>query len=142
MNENELFESMGYLANPVRQTRLDAEMLEKDRARFEDQYYQLTGIRLTPNENSCYRLHDNADKWGIELRIYFVTADNVPESLREMIVSSISGSKYNARINRNEFFWNLVNFGFLLGDMQDETRIRERVPKKFIADFNRGYKIK
>lgn len=140
MNDHEFFEVLGYLANSNRQCKLDAEMPLKSQAEFETRYISLTEITPYPDDRNYYILHEEADKWGIELRIYFkADINNVPQIIRDMVRSSRPGEPRNCRINDNELIWQLIAHGFLLGDSQDIERIRSRVPPEFMADFERGF---
>ncbi len=138
MNAQEFFECLGYLASPQRETKLDAEVPEKARERFEKRYYNLTGVRPIPDNHNYYILHPDADKWGVELRIYFIANDNVPRPLNRMKVTPRPGTKYNDRINDNKFIWKLIEYGFRLGDSQDLNLIRSKVPPQYMTDFNKG----
>lgn len=142
MNANEFFEILGYLANPERQCKLDAEMHAKSRHRFESRYISLSGETPQPDDQNYYILHDDADKWGVELRIYF-NADKscLPQAIQSMVVSPRPGGRYNTRINNNELIWDLIEHGFLLGDGQDIERIKNYVPAEYLADFEHGFSM-
>jgi len=62
MTSQEFFECLGYLAAHQRETKLNAEVPESSRARFEEKYYKLTGIRPIPDNHNYYILHPDADK--------------------------------------------------------------------------------
>ena len=138
MTPQEFFECLGYLAAPHRETKLDAEVPESSRARFEEKYYKLTGIHPIPDNHNYYILHPGADKWGIELRIYFIANNNIPSALNRMRVTPRPGTKYNSRINDNKFIWKLVEYGFRLDDLQNLNLIKRKVPSQYMTDFNRG----
>ncbi len=142
MNDNEFFEILGYLTNSNRQCKLDAEMPANAQNGFESHYNRLTGIIPQPDNQNYYILHQGADKWGVELRIYFIANfDNIPLVIQNMAVTPRPSTIYNRRINDNDLIWRFIEYGFLLGDTQNESRIRNRVPNQFLADFNRGYQI-
>ena len=141
MNNSDFFEALGYLSNPSRQCKLDAEMPANSRSQFESLYYNLTGIRPQSNNLNYYILHQGADKWGVELRIYFTSSVNVPELITNMIVTPRPSTIYNARINNNEFIWRLIEYGFLLGETQNVERIRNRIPFEHLGDFENGFEL-
>lgn len=140
MNEHDFFEVLGYLSNPRRQCKLDAEMHPRTQQRFESRYAGFAGLVPQPDNHNYYILHPDADKRGIELRIYFYAeSDSIPLAIREMVVTPRLGRIYNQRINNNDFIWRLIEYGFCLGDGQDEDRIRAQIPSLFVDDFDRGY---
>jgi len=142
MNDHDFFEILGYLGNPRRQCKLDAEMPAKAQAGFESRYARLTGVTPQPDNRNYYILHEGADKWGVELRVYFIAIpNNIPPIIRNMAVTPRPSTIYNRRINDNNLVWRLIEHGLLLSDIQNETRIRNLVPTQFLADFNRGYQI-
>jgi len=141
MNSHELFEVIGYLCNPIRQCKLDAEMRPIHQEDFENRYRQLSGNNPNNSNQNYYILDQDANKWGPELRIYFIRQENVPEQIAWNIRTSRPGDIYNVRINNNELFWNLIQYGFLLSDSQNEQRIRNRIPTDNLDDFERRFQI-
>ena len=141
MTPEELYKTLGYLTNPERICKLDAEMLEIKREGFVTRYQELTGVIPTPDNQNFFILHSDADKWSVELRIYFVRGDNIPEQLAIKVVKPRSVSPYNSRINNNKLIWELIEHGFRLGNEQDENEIRKRVPVEYIDIFNEGYAL-
>ncbi|MFH1371953.1 MAG: hypothetical protein ABII09_11805 [Planctomycetota bacterium] len=142
MDDHDFFIVLGYLAKPIRQCKLDAEMPTKEQSKFTSRYMRLTGITPQPDNRNYYILHEGADKWGLELRLYFIAENSsVPPILRSMVVTPRPATIYNKRINDNNLIWHLIEYGLLLGDTQDESRIRGRVPSEYIDDFNIGYQI-
>ena len=142
MSTQEFFECLGYLAAPQRHTRIDVELPERSREGFENRYEQITGERPIQDGRFYYVWSDDANKWGVEMRLYFIENQNIPPCLINMRRSSTyyrdEYKQYNARINNNEFIWQLIEYGFGLGDSQDLNLIRSRVPSQYISDFNRG----
>jgi len=144
MNPQGLFECLGYLAAPQRRTRIDIELPERKRQEFEQKYEQLTG-NIPHRDNQFYYVWpDTANKWGIEMRLYFIENNNLPDPLRRLRVSSTYYREeyrhYNARINKNDFIWQLIEHGFRIGDSQDLGLIRNNVPQEqeYEEYFNRG----
>lgn len=141
MNIYDFYESLGYLSNPIRQTKLDAEVPVKDVSNFELKYRKLTAATPKPDNQNYYILHKDADKWGVELRIYFIASDIIPHTLKKMTVQPRPGTRYTHRINDNRVIWKLIQAGFLLGDVQNENRIRNLVPNKYLNSYNKGFRI-
>ena len=144
MIASEFFETLGYLANPASRCKLDAEMHHRSQSRFEEDYEARSGIKPSPPDNqNYYVLHSEADKWGVELRVYFFSTQggSIPVAIQPMVVSSRPGSLQNRRINNNTLIWDLIEYGFLLGDIQNEARIRRRVPPEHMADFESGFSL-
>ncbi len=143
MNNQDFFVCLGYLANPQRITRLDVELPERKRRSFEGRYENITGTIPIPDNNNYYVWSDDKNKWGIEMRLYFIQNDNIPDPLRDLAVSSTYGRpeyiQYNARINNNDFIWRLIEHGVRLGNRQDLNRIRNTVPKEFLENFENGF---
>jgi len=142
MNTSEFFEILGFLANPARHCKLDAEMHSRSRQGFESRYITLSGETPQSDDRNYYILHDDADKWGVELRIYFDgNKPSLPQPIQPMAVSSRPGGVHGLRINNNDLIWDLIEYGFLLGDTQDDGRIRSGVPAEYMDDFDRGFSI-
>lgn len=102
---------------------IEVEMRHKDKNRFDTRYQTLTGQSVPINFSTYpyYVWSPNADpnnKWGIELRIYFVSDDTIPPLLFTIAKNnSRSGyEQYDKRINNNEIIWELFSNGFVLGD--------------------------
>ena len=92
--------------------------------------------------HNYYILHEGADKWGVELRIYFDSNEaSIPQIIRNMVRSSRPGEPRNSRINDNKLIWKFIEHGFLLNDSQDVARIRSRIPTQFLVDFERGFSL-
>ena len=135
---------MGYLARLKRVCKLDAELHSKSQRGFENRYSLITGAVPSASVYNInyYILHRGADKWGVELRIYFnASASNIPCSIQNMIRASRPGQARNSRINNNRLIWCLIKHGFRLGDRQTVSLIRQFVPPQYSPDFQRGYNI-
>lgn len=142
MTQNEFFEIVGYLTSPVRNTKLDVETHPRTRQKFENNYFQRTGEVPIEDNVNYYIWDETTDKWGSEMRLYFNgNLSTMPTLLREIRVSSRPGSGYDHRVNNNEFVWRLIDHGFLLGNGQNTTRIRARVPEEHQSDFESGFNI-
>jgi hypothetical protein len=145
MNNSDLIELAGYLANPVRRTRIEIEAKQSKITEYDNTYHTMTGFRLPVNSSSVTILDDSADKWGVESRIYFVMAEHdvLPPSVQEIITScnrpDASYEIYTTRLNNKAVIEKLFNVGFLVGDVQDEDRIRSMVGNEANVDFERGF---
>jgi hypothetical protein len=111
---------------------LEVCITDKDRARFEKMYADATGINAKGKDGYYERmLHNKADAWGIEYRIYFKASEDwVIESLtklgyyvespKHMIAIELDhhhpGHGYKHRIANVELFWWLVDYGYRLGE--------------------------
>jgi len=139
--KSNFFLSVGYLASDKRQTKLDAELPENAQFRFETEYQNMTGMIPKPDNINYFILHRNADKWGIELRIYFISNEDLPSYLKNRVVKSRPGDVYKSRINENDFIWKLIRYGFRLSDVQDVQLIKSKIPKTYENDFIKGLSI-
>lgn len=142
MTENEFFRILGYLSSPKRATKLDIETHPRRRQSLERRYSQATGqIPVVDNAN-YYVWEPSTNKWGAELRIYFNgNRSTMPAALQEIRVAPRPGFGYEHRVNNNDFVWDLIDYGFLLGDRQNFNRIRDQVPEEFRSDFEDGFGI-
>jgi hypothetical protein len=149
MTQQELIINLGYLANPIRDALIEVELSEKDRARFEGNYSTLTqNFPLPPNSDTSpyYVWPSGANKWGIEARAYFISNNNLPQSLSDILEPRRFQNRpgydnWKRRISTKDFIYKLFEFGFTLGKPQDENRIRGFISSVFINDFNYGYNL-
>ncbi len=121
MTMEEFNQALGYLREPIREVLIEAEMPASSQNRFENIYLTSTDGRPLPNRTDSapyYVWESGANKWGVELRLYFISDSNIPGSLRELCVNNNRHGyeKYNKRINNNEFIYNLFENGFVLGE--------------------------
>jgi hypothetical protein len=108
-NENEYYETMGYLAKS-----------DNDSA-----------IKWERNKDS--------GAWENEGRIeFFIAENNVPTNSFFKHTAG-NGAKVLSRVNCNEFVKDLVdNHNFAFGTVQNDQDIRNTVPIQYQADFDRG----
>jgi len=101
-----------------RPIRLEAEVSQKYRERFQKEYTTLTGSIPQPGTESYHEMHPG--KWGRELRIYFNADQRVVGMLRSLGFhveeEQPYRTEYRYRINNNKIWWKLVEAGFKLGD--------------------------
>ena len=71
---------------------------------------------LTANTDGIITLKPDANKWDVELRIYFVTVTDMPSDyLRKTTKNSFYRDNYNFRINNNGITRELFSRGFHIG---------------------------
>ncbi len=124
MTSQEINEAIRYF-NSIRNSErilIEAEMRHRDKQRFDDRYLNSTGNTVPSNSSQppYYVWDPNAEpdsKWGIELRIYFVSDNNTPQALlsRTRNNSRHGYNRFDKRINYNKLVWEMFNNGFLLG---------------------------
>ncbi|WP_034920893.1 hypothetical protein [Gillisia sp. CAL575] len=119
MTTQELNQAYEYFTQPNVQTYIEAEVANSSLNRFERDYAEYTGNQPLPidtNSKPYFVLGPEANKWGIELRIYF-TEDNIPEFLDTLSTSNTRPGYeiYDRRINNNELINYLFSRGFTLG---------------------------
>jgi len=133
--------SVGYLASNERQTKIDVELPRKSASNFEKQYQEITGVLPIPDNINYYILDHTANKWGVEMRIYFNSNKNIPSYLARLVVDSRPSSGYNSRINNNKLVWKLIRHGFRLSNKQDMKLISSKIPKAYWEDFQYGLSL-
>lgn len=127
MQLNALEEIRQYLANPNRNLLIEAEMSNSRRDSFVNQYQILTGnYPLPQNETEVpfLVLNPDSNKWGLELRGYFNSDNNIPEELQNICIENNRPGyeQFDTRLNNNEVILYLFENGFILGN-QDYNRI-------------------
>lgn len=137
----DFFIILGYLSSPIRITKLDIETALNTQSSVQSKYQKLAGSQLIIG-NNFYHWPVGTNKWGSELRIYFNSNRNIPASLAAMVVKPrFSQGKYNARINNNDFVWDLIEFGFTATDTQNSNRISSMVPIQKMNDYKAGFNL-
>lgn len=124
MTPQEIQQSIAYF-NSIRNSNriiIEAEMRNKDKVRFDTKYTNLTGQNVPANSSALpyYVWAANAapdSKWGIELRIYFISDGATPQCLlnRAKNNSRYGYQQFDKRINYNALIWELFANGFILG---------------------------
>ncbi len=122
MTEQEFNNCLTYLTSIKNNVWIEVEMRHKDKNRFDNKYTRHTGAPV-PSSSTTYPYYvwaPNADpnsKWGIELRLYYVSDNNTPQELLSISKnnSRYGYEKYDKRINNNSFIWKLFQNGFKLG---------------------------
>ena len=144
----------GFFANPARNTEIEVELKASSIPAFIERYRALAGqnARLpAPSGPPFTVLDDSADKWGVELRLYFLAPREVWMELPDPTVKVTRDTRWSAakkgpyhRISTKGFVNHMFKLGFQLGRFshkRDYSRIRDRVPAKYRADFDKGYNL-
>ncbi|MHB8336960.1 MAG: hypothetical protein ACYC6P_08370 [Ignavibacteriaceae bacterium] len=119
MTQTEFDESVIYLSDPTRQTLIEVELPVNSQTRFENLYATLTNnfpLPVSTEQAPFYIWAAGANKWGVELRLYFVSDGNLPNSLNELCVNNNRHGyeQYDRRINNNDFIYDLFSRGYVL----------------------------
>ena len=141
VNHPDFFVVVGYLAAPVRRTKLDVETPINAQMNTEAKYLRLSGKLLAQGTN-YYVWPTGTNKWAPELRIYFDSNSSIPPALFGVVVPPrFNPGIYNARVNDNNFVWELIQYGFEASDMQTPHRIQSRIPLAKVPDYTKGYTL-
>lgn len=81
MNQNDFFEILGFLVNPIRNSRVELEAKTDVINRYQPIYRALTGFVLPNPSPFVTELPNGANKRGKELRLYFNADVNIPVEL-------------------------------------------------------------
>lgn len=149
MTHQEFYEIVGYLASPVRETNIEAEMHPRVQQRFINNYALWTNNYPLPtvtNVRPYYVWAPDKNKYGLELRAYFISNNNMPIILDGMLEPRKYQNRpgyqnWKRRISTQLNIIPLLRAGFILGPSQNATRIRGLVPPQFIPDFDRGFNL-
>lgn len=147
MTPQEFYEMVGYLASPDRETNLEAEMHPNVQPRFIQNYaawshnYPLPAITTA---RPYYVWAPNKNKYGLELRAYFISNEKMPAVLDPMLEprkfqNRPGYANWKRRISRQKHIIPLIQTGFVLGVPQDPVRIKGFVPIQYHNDFDRGF---
>ncbi len=109
-----------YLISGNRNIRLEAEGKRERLRSFFNEYGNITGEPLTFNTDGIVLLQDDADKWGLELRIYISDITNFPQEYSAYLTSNTrfeaKYKAYAARFNNNELIMQLIRTGLRIGE--------------------------
>ena len=137
LTDDDLYAVATYLAQPEVQAEFHAELPERHRAQFEAEYAEATKGHALPVEQQhgpYYVWPNDANKYGRELRIYFVRVAPEPPLVRELYTDHGKwyGRADRYRINHSDLVMQLLNCGFVLGPNQDrQERIQEFMRRRF-----------
>jgi len=134
------FRALGFLA--VRATMLEAIVHPNAQSGFVQTYQMMTGRRPYEGQDGYYVHDPNADKWGNELRVTFAASVDECDGLEfgqgVNVVTNPSAPGTSWRINKNAFWWLLLQLGFRMGSAQDSNEIRGRIPPCYWVDYDAG----
>lgn len=122
MTNQELQEIVHYFDSIRNQGRIwiEVEMPNTSKETFDRKYQSITGLPV-PLESDVYPYYvwpTGANKWGVELRVYFLSDTTMPLSIQGIITeNSRKGYEhFDFRINNNRIIWELFANGFHLGN--------------------------
>lgn len=149
MTDQEFYLSVGYLASPERKTNIEVEMPVKRQRTFIPQYATWTNNYPLPSQTNTapyYVWKEGTNKYGLEIRAYFISNTNMPNCLENLLEPRKTQNRpgyenWERRISQNKYIIPLLEAGFVLGQVQDATRIRDLVPNEFLDDFDAGFNI-
>ncbi len=149
MTDKEFYTIVGYLANPIRNTHIEVEIPINAQMRFAADYSRLTGgipLPLITNTRPYYIWPAGADKWGIEVRMYFNSNNNLPLPLFNVLEPSKIQTRpgydmWDRRVSRKKNIYPLIEAGFVIGSVQNLARITALVPSLYLPDFNIGFAL-
>ena len=134
------FRTLGFLASRI--TMMEAIVPHRAQSGFVRDYRASTGISARDGDVGFYVHKEQVDKWGNELRVTFDASENQLELLdfgpRVNVVTNPSNRGRSWRINRNTFWWHLVQLGFVMGNQQDLHLIRDRISREYREEFDNG----
>ena len=139
---DELYAIATYLARPEVQTEIHAELPERHRKKFEEEYKEATKNwpLPSPNESGPYYIWgDNTNKHGRELRVYFM-----PHAPEPPLIDNFRdhgkqwhGKPCKRRINHSNLVMQLFECGFVLGPNNDYDRLDGFIKRRFpVRDSN------
>jgi hypothetical protein len=118
MTEQE-FNDKKYLDSIKDTIWIDVELKPDKKNSFDKKYLEYTGLEVPLNTRTkpYYLLSEDANKWGIELRLYFSKTNLITDNLLQLSVkNNMHGyEQYDRRINNNAFIWKLFDNGYNLG---------------------------
>ena len=131
-----LFEIATYLANPLVETDIHAELPHRHRLRFEQEYDAATGGFPLPQNGRRYPYYvwpEGTNKRGRQLRIYLNKVAPAPPPINDLITDFgvWHARKNKSRINHSKLVMQLFECGFVLGNIQDVDRIERFMSEQF-----------
>ena len=149
MTDQEFYTVLGYLSNPIRETNIEVELPSQRQTRFISEYASWTNNHPLPVNTSTapyYVWPVGTNKYGLEVRLYFISNNNMPQILDAMleprkIQNRPSYENWERRISLKDHIIPFLQKGFVLGRVQDKNRIRTFVPAQFFANFEYGYNL-
>lgn len=125
--DNGILELARYLIANNRDIRIEAEARQSRLESFFNQYRRITGESINGDTDGIVLLQNDADKWGLELRIYMSNADNFPAHYSDYLTTCTRVEEkyqgYLARLNNNDIIIELIRIGFRIGENQNRELI-------------------
>lgn len=113
MNLDELAD---YIRQSGQRILIEAEAKRTPMQRFITRHNATHFQSVTVDTVGIIILHDGADKWGVELRVYFEHTNGMPaEFARKARVNNTYKDQYQYRINDHEVVEELFARGFHIG---------------------------
>ncbi len=133
----QFFESVGFLA--IRATMLEAIVPPHSLDGCARDYANIKRVAPRAGQAGFYVHNPLADKWGCELRITFRATKNEIADLDfgpsvNIVIDPANGNSW--RINNNGFWWDLLRFGFQMGNKQHIDDIRVLIPLRYRNHFD------
>lgn len=122
MTDQELQEIIQYFDSIRNQGRIwiEVEMPNISKDAFDRKYQRITGfsVPLVFDVYPYYVWPPGTNKWGIELRLYFLSDASMPDIVQGIITanSRMGYDHFDFRINNNKIIWELFANGFHLGN--------------------------
>ena len=135
---DELYEIATYLARPETKTDIHAELHPNAQGDFNAEYAAATdGYPLPPESDRApyYIWHPNVNKFGRQLRIYFLRVPPEPPPIQSLYTDK---NKWRGgyRINHSNLVMQLFECGFVLGSDQNGDRIEDFMRCRFPVPSN------
>lgn len=138
VTESELFAIANYLSNPDCMVDIHAEMPHDFASDFEHEYNRLTNGSELPEPSSrgpYFIWEPGTNKFGLELRFYFIKIGEVPTELEELYINlsprTWARRKNYIRVNHTNLVYQLFECGFQIGDEQNRFRIDQFMERRF-----------
>lgn len=125
MNPVEFKECLKYLSEPATEAEVHVEMAHSKEDDFRKQYKDITGdypqFPVGQKYIPYYVWPPDANKWGVQLRLYYKKAGHCPASLAGITTDARKRGK-KARVNSKDFILKLFSMGFRIG-LQNLDRV-------------------
>lgn len=93
---------------------IEAEGKPKVIINFINDYNARFGHSIDEEEDGIIVLQEDADKWGLELRMYFNDKSGVPDSIHVTNTRGYRGN-YSCRINDSDLIDKMFSLGYCIG---------------------------
>lgn len=104
-------------SNKIR-TRIEVEGKPSDIANFVNEYNKKYNHNITTNSDGLRTLHEDANKWGLQCRIYFSSVLGMPQPYSDQVRgnNTFDPITYPHRINNHDVVMALFAKGFIVGN--------------------------